>query len=107
MKNQNKIKILIKKICDGDAVFVDHDLNVTITKLDLKMELWRLIHMLEFSEMNRVIGYFIDELEGDGINLKKDKMDNAQTYFKFCLDECGISRKDLIDYVYTFKNNNL
>lgn len=102
------IKNLIKKICTSDTrVITDHDLNITVLDPKLRTELKTAMMGLTFSEMNRVIGYFIEELEGDGINMEMDKMDDPDTYLAFCLNECDQTLEDVQAYVNEFKHNNL
>lgn len=104
----NKIKALIKKICStDDALLVDHDLNVTVLDPSLKNELSALIKNMSFNELYRVSGYFIDELEGDGLSMDNDEMDNPETYLSFCLDECDQTLEDALSYINEFKLNNL
>lgn len=103
-----QIKTLIKKICSTDnTLLVDHDLNVTVLDSSLKNELNALIKNMSFTELYRVTGYFIDELEGDGLNMDDDEMDNPSAYLAFCLEECDQTLQDVKDYVNDFKSNNL
>lgn len=106
MKNQLKIKTLIKKICEEDVVLVDHDLNVTVLKDNFRGELNDLIKDFDFVEFNRVLGYFLDELEGSRIEMTNGIMDNPDLYLIFCIDECGLSIEDLQEYINEFKKNN-
>ncbi len=104
----NKIKTLIKKICStDDALLVDHDLNVTVLDSDLKNELSALIKNMSFNELYRVTGYFLDELEGDGLNIDDDELVNPDTYLAFCLNECEQTLEDALSYVNEFKLNNM
>jgi len=108
MKNAIEVKILIKKICaKDDAVFLDHDLNVSILNKKLREKFKALTKAMIFNELNRVVGYFIDELEGDGINMDYEQMDDPDKYLAYCLDECEQTLEDVQNYVNEFKANNL
>lgn len=108
MKNIYEIKNVIKTICSkDDAVMVDHDLNVSILDSLLKSKLNELVYNMTFAELNRVVGYFIEELEGDGLNLVCDKMDDPYTYLAFCMEECEQTLEDTRDYVENFRLINL
>ena len=108
MKNATEVKILIKKICaEDDAVLLDHDLNVSILDKKLRVKLNALIKTMTFNELNRVVGYFIDELEGGDMNMNDNEMDDPDMYLAYCLDECGETLQDVQDYVNEFKTNNL
>ena len=108
MKNTTEVKILVKMICaKDDAVLLDHDLNVSILDKKLRVELNALIKTMTFNELNRVAGYFIDELESGEINMDQNEMDDPAMYLAYCLDECGETLQDVQDYVNEFKSNNL
>lgn len=103
-----KLKLLIKRICSNDdALLVDHDLNVTVLDSDLKAELNALIKNMSFNELYRVTGYFIDELEGDGLDMDDNNMDAPDIYLSFCINECNQTLEDAQEYVNEFKANNL
>lgn len=102
-----EIKNLVRKICSDDTAFlVDHDLNITILNTDLRAEVQTLVRNLSFNETNRILGYFIEELEGDGINMGTDEMDNPDTYLAFCIKECGETLENALAYVNEFRANN-
>jgi hypothetical protein len=106
MKHQLKIKTLIKKICDEDAVLADHDLNVTILNENLRDQLKALIQGFDLVELNRVLGYFIDELEGDGIHMDNCKIDDPDMYLIFCINECEQTIEELHAYTEEFMTRN-
>lgn len=107
MKNINEVKNIIKTICSkDDTVMLDHDLNVSILDKNMRVELNALVKGMTFNELNRVVGYFIDELEGDGINVNDDEMDDPDIYLSFCINECDQTEEELQDFVKIFKDTN-
>lgn len=107
MNNINEIKYLVKKICsEDDVLMVDHDLNISILDDKLSDSLRSLVKDMTFTELNRVAGYFIEELEGDGIDMNDSEMDNPDTYLAFCINVCEQSDHELRDYVNLFKETN-
>lgn len=102
-----QIKKLVKKICSDDsALLLDHDLNITILNSTYRFEISNIVKNLSFNETNRVLGYFIEELEGDGINMDEDEMDNPDAYLSFCIKECGETLENALAYVNEFRANN-
>lgn len=102
-----EIKKLVRRICSDDAAYLlDHDLNITILNAHLRAEIQTLVRTLSFNETNRVLGYFIEELEGDGINMDEDELDNPDAYLSFCIKECGETLENALAYVNEFRANN-
>jgi len=107
MKNVKEVKTIIKTICaKDDAVMLDHDLNVSILDENLRVELNALITSMTFTDLNRVVGYFIEELEGGGINMSDDEMDDPDIYLSFCINECDQTEDALQDFVNVFIDTN-
>ena len=108
MKNIKQIKDLVLNISANDnAVLMDHDLNVTVLDSSLRLELNSLIKNMTFNELNRVVGYLIEELEGDGIDMNDVEMDDPDLYMSFCLNECDQTLEDVQAYINEFKINNI
>ena len=86
---------------------MDHDLNVTVIDKKKRNELISMIQDFDLVEMNRVLGYFIDELEGGGIDIEKCDFDNPDLYLIYCINECGLTMDEIASYINEFKENNL